>query len=101
MVLSAIKAGIKAARLQAKTDTARRFTDALRQVVSDYLDKLPEDKAIRTMSRILGAEGLTNTQIKRFIDAAAGDRFIEIYFGNGDRAVITNRKGGERTGPGW
>jgi hypothetical protein len=101
MVLSAIKAGIKAAREQAETDTARRFTDALRQVVSDYLDKLPDDKAIRTISRILGAEGLTNSQVKRFIDAASGERFIELYFGNGDRAVITNRKNADKAGPGW
>ena len=101
MVLSAIKAGIKAAKLQADTDTAKRFNDALRGVVREYLDTLPLEKAIPIMARIIGAEGLTNTQIKRFIDSAAGDRFIEIYFGNGDRAVITNRRNADKAGPGW
>jgi len=73
----------------------------IKKEVSDYLDRLPDERVPTVISRILGAQGLTETNVKRLIDAASGDRCIEIHFGNGDMAVISNRAPAQRTGPGW
>ena len=71
------------------------------KAVSKYFDNLPIDQANAIVSRIVGAQGLTETNIKRLIDAASGDRCIEIHYGNGDYAVISNRIPAQRSGPGW
>lgn len=71
------------------------------KAVSKYLDNLPAEQVNVAVARIVGAQGLTETNIKRLIDAATGDRCVEIHFGNGDVAVISNRVPTQRSGPGW
>ena len=71
------------------------------KAVASYLDNLPPEQVNVAVARIVGAQGLTETNIKRLIDSATGDRCIEIHFGNGDVAVISNRVPTQRSGPGW
>lgn len=73
----------------------------IRAAVADYLDRLPDEVFMRLGTRIMGAEGLTDAQVKRMIDSASGERVIEIHFNNGDMAVISNRQTARKEGPGW
>lgn len=79
-----------------------KWLDArIKKAVADYLDRLPDERVSVVVARVLGAQGLTESNVKRLIDAASGDRCIEIHFGNGDMAVISNRAPAQRSGPGW
>lgn len=75
--------------------------EQVRDAVAAYLDNLPEDKAARLVARIVGAQGLTEQAVRRMVESVKGDRFIEITFGNGDVATISNRTPREKAGPGW
>jgi hypothetical protein len=69
--------------------------------VREYLDRMPEESAYKAMTKIIGAQGLTDASIKRMIDSATGDRFVEIFFVDGSRAVISSREPTQTRGPGW
>jgi len=86
-------------RLRERLDKRRK--DQINAAVADYLDRLPDDALVRIGSRIAGAAGLTDVQFKRMVEAASGDRVIDIHFGNGDMAIISNRSQVGKSGPGW
>lgn len=73
----------------------------LREAVAGYLDSMPEEQAIKAMTRIMGSVGLTEGNVRRLVESVKGDRVIEIFFGNGDHAVISNRAPKGKDGPGW
>lgn len=86
-------------RLREQLDKRRK--EQINAAVADYLDRLPDDALVRIGSRIVGAAGLTDVQFKRMIDAISGERVVEIHFGNGDMAIISNRSQVGKSGPGW
>lgn len=73
----------------------------VQEAVAEYLAALPDEKAAALMARIMGAQGLTEANVRRMVETVRGDRTIEIHFGNGDVAIISNRPWSQKAGPGW
>lgn len=100
MIFQAIKAGIKAAREEAKRRRFDRLAPVIKPAVIEYLENCPEAKAVAIVSRVVGAAGLTDIAFQRLFKAA-GDKVIDIQFANGDTATISNRQQAIKGGPGW
>lgn len=73
----------------------------VQEAVADYLAGLPDEKAASLIARIIGAQGLTEATVRRMVESVKGERVIEIHFGNGDTAIISNRPWSQKAGPGW
>lgn len=71
------------------------------KAITAYIDKLPDEKIASIAAKVMGAQGLTESNYKKLIETASGEKIVTIYFGNGDRAVISNRVESSNRGPGW
>ena len=71
------------------------------KAITAYLDRLPDDKIASIACKVMGAQGLTENNYKKLVETASGERYVTIYFGNGDYAVISNRSVNTNRGPGW
>lgn len=74
---------------------------AIRDAVSSYLDRLAPEKFERVAVKAIASEGLNESALRRLIDEAKGDRFIEIFYGNGTHVVISSHEPAGKVGPGW
>ena len=69
--------------------------------LKDYLDRLPDEKIASIAAKVMGAQGLTESNYKKLVETASGQKTVTIYFTGGDTAVITNSAPAEKSGPGW
>lgn len=71
------------------------------KAVKDYFDRLPDDKIVTAATKILGAQGLTESNYKKLVESASGERTVSIYFGDGAYAVISSGTPSKKEGIGW
>ena len=69
--------------------------------VKSYLDRLPDEIIVQVASKVMGAEGLTESNYRKIVENCAGDKTATIYFGNGDHVVISSTREARVGGPGW
>lgn len=71
------------------------------EAVSSYFRKMVDQDLIRLAPKILGAEGLSEEQYKKFVQTVKNDVVVEIFFPDGAMVVMSSKGSKGKAGPGW
>ena len=99
MIFHTIRAGIKAASGEARSEKERALRTAIRAELQEYLSSLPEEQRLKIAAVAVPSQEMTEALLRRFVAACPPDKTVEVEFPGGARVLINTPKG--KGGPGW